>query len=169
MKIIHTASGSVNESDVMLAVASKGIIIAFNTGVEPGAQLLVKQEGIDLREYNVIYNVTEDVEKALLGMLEPTYAEVVNAHADVREVFDLRRRGKVAGCHVRDGTVTRNDQARVLRGDETVVETKVASLRRFQEDVREVQAGFECGISLEDFNDYQVGDVIELFRLERVT
>ena len=169
VKIIHTASGSVNESDVMLAVASKGIIIAFNTGVEPGAQLLVKQEGIDLREYNVIYNVTEDVEKALLGMLEPTYAEVVNAHADVREVFDLRRRGKVAGCHVRDGTVTRNDQARVLRGDETVVETKVASLRRFQEDVREVQAGFECGISLEDFNDYQVGDVIELFRLERVT
>ncbi len=169
VKIIHAASGSVNESDVMLAVASNGIIIAFNTQAEPGAQRLVEQESVDLRQYDVIYKVTEDVEKALTGMLEPTYAEVVTGHAEVRQVFDLRRRGKVAGCYVRDGAVTRNDQARVLRGEESLADTKVSSLRRFQEDVREVQTGFECGISLEDFDDFQEGDVLEFYRLERET
>jgi translation initiation factor IF-2 len=167
VKVIHAASGSVNESDVMLAIASKGIIIAFNTRTEPGAQRLIEQEGVDLRHYNVIYNVTEDVEKAIQGLLEPVYADVVTGHAEVRQVFEIRRRGKIAGCYVRDGQITRSDLARVQRGGEEIADTKVASLRRVQEDVREVQTGFECGISLEDFNSFEEGDVIELYRRER--
>jgi translation initiation factor IF-2 len=167
VKIIHSGSGSVSESDAMLAIASKGIIIAFNTTVEPGAQRLSEQEGIDLRQYNVIYNVTEDVEKALQGLLEPVYVDRVTAHLEVREVFDLRRRGKVAGCYVQDGTISRNDMVHVLRGGEVVADTKIDSLRRFQEDVREVQQNFECGVMLEGFNDLQTGDVLESYRRER--
>jgi translation initiation factor IF-2 len=167
VKVIHAASGSVNESDVMLAIASKGIIIAFNTRTEPGAQRLIEQEGVDLRHYNVIYNVTEDVEKAIQGLLEPVYVDVVTGHAEVRQVFEIRRRGKIAGCYVRDGEITRNDLARVQRGGEEIADTKVASLRRVQEDVRDVQTGFECGVSLEDFNSFEEGDIIELYRRER--
>ncbi len=167
VKVIHGASGSVTEADVMLAIASKGIIIGFNTRVEPGAQHLIELEGVDLRQHSVIYNVTEEVQKALQGMLEPTYKEVVTGHAEVRQVFQLRRRAQVAGCYVRDGAVTRNDLVRVLRGEEALSETKIASLRRFQDDVREVQAGFECGVGLEGFTDFQEGDVLEFYRLER--
>jgi translation initiation factor IF-2 len=169
VKVIHGASGSVTESDAMLAVASKGIIIAFNTPVEPGAQRLIEQERIDLRQYSVIYHITEDVEKALQGLLEPTYEEVVTAHAEVRQVFQIRRRNAVAGCSVRDGTVTRSDLVRVQRGDQVLAETKIAALRRFQEDVREVQTGFECGVTLEDFTDFQEGDVLEFYRRELTT
>ncbi len=174
VKIIHAASGSVNESAANLAIASKGIIIAFNTGLEPGAERLIEQEGIDFRQYNVIYQVTEDVQKALQGMLEPTYKEVVTGHAEVRQVFELRRRPAVAGCYVTDGAISRSDQARVRRGslsanlvEQVVVDSKIASLRRFQEDAREVQAGFECGLLLENFTDFQVGDIIETYRRER--
>ena len=167
VKIIHAASGSVTESDVMLALASGGIIIAFNTRSEPGAQRLVEQEGVDLRQYNVIYHVTEDVQQALQGMREPTYVEVVTGHAEVRQVFQLKRRGQVAGCYVRDGAITGSDLARVVRGEERLADTKVSSLRRFQEDVREVQTGFECGVMLEGFAEFQEGDVLELYRRER--
>ena len=169
VKIIHAASGSINESDAMLAIASKGIIIGFNTGVEPGAERLVAREGVDLRQYSIIYNVTEDVEKALKGMLDPTYVDVVTGHVEVRQVFQIRRRGAVAGCYVRDGAISRNDQVRVLRGEEQLADTKVESLRRFQEDVRDVQSGFECGVTVEDFHDFQEGDVLELYRRERET
>jgi len=168
VKVIHAASGSVTESDVMLAVASKGIIIAFNVRPEPGAQLLAEQERVDLRHYSVIYHVTEDVERALMGMLEPTIEEVVSGHVEVRQVFTLRRRGQIAGCFVRDGAVTRNDLVRVLRNGETLADAKISSLRRFQEDVRDVQTGFECGISVEGFVDFQEGDVLELYRRESV-
>ena len=169
VKIIHSASGGVNESDVMLAIASKGIIIGFNTGTEPGAEKLIAQEGVDLRHYNVIYNITEDVEKALQGMLEPTYIDVISGHAEVREVFQMRRRAKVAGCYVQDGQVTRNDLARLIRDGETLIDTKVASLRRFQEDVREVQTGAECGIMLDGFESFEQGDIVELYHRERET
>ena len=169
VKIIHSASGGVNESDVMLAIASKGIIIGFNTGTEPGAEKLIAQEAVDLRHYNVIYNITEDVEKALQGMLEPTYVDVISGHAEVREVFQMKRRAKVAGCYVRDGQITRNDLARLIRDGETLIDTKVASLRRFQEDVREVQAGAECGIMLDGFESFEQGDIVELYHRERET
>jgi translation initiation factor IF-2 len=169
VKVIHGASGSVTESDAMLAVASKGIIIAFNTPVEPGAQRLIEQEGIDLRHYSVIYHITEDVDKALQGLLEPVYEEVVTGHAEVRQVFQIRRRNQVAGAYVRDGTIARSDLVRVQRGDQVLADTKIANLRRFQEDAREVQTGFECGITLEDFTDFQEGDVLEFYRRELST
>ena len=169
VKIIHTGTGGVTESDVMLAVASKGVIIAFNTGEEGGAQRLAADEKVDIRHYNVIYNIVEDVDKALKGMLEPTFKEVVTAHAEVRQVFRVARRNSIAGCFVRDGTIGRNDTARVQRGGDTLHEGKLTSLKRFQEDVREVATNFECGVQIEGFDSFQEGDVIEFFRMERET
>ena len=128
MKIIHTGSGSVTESDVMLAIASKGIIIAFNTGTEGGAERIAQQEKVDVRHYSVIYNIVEDVDKALKGMLEPTFKEVVDGHAEVRQVFRVARKNSIAGSYVRDGTITRTDQARVLRNG-AVHRTKARSRR----------------------------------------
>jgi translation initiation factor IF-2 len=169
VKIIHTGSGSVTESDVMLAIASKGIIIAFNTGTEGGAERIAATEKVDIRHYNVIYNIVEDVDKALKGMLEPTFKEVVTAHAEVRQVFRVARRNSIAGCFVRDGTITRTDSGRVVRNGATIGEGKVATLKRFQEDVREVQTNFECGVQIDGFESFEEGDVIEFFRIERDT
>jgi translation initiation factor IF-2 len=168
VKIIHSGSGTVTESDVMLAVASGAIVIGFSTKPEPGALRLAAAEGVDMRDYSVIYNLIEDVERALKGLLEPVFKEVVVAQAEVRQVFKVRR-GQVAGCVVREGAVSRGDLARVLRGEEAITESRVDSLRRFQEDVREVQAGMECGIGLEGFGDFQEGDVLELYRRERAS
>jgi translation initiation factor IF-2 len=169
VKIIHTGSGSVTESDVMLAVASKGVIIAFNTGTEGGAEALARQDKVDVRHYSVIYNIVEDVDKALKGMLEPTFKEVVTGHAEVRQVFRVARKNAIAGSYVRDGSILRTDQARVLRSDAVLHTGKISTLKRFQEDVREVTTNFECGIQVEGFEDFQEGDVIETFRMERDT
>jgi translation initiation factor IF-2 len=167
VKIIHTGSGSITESDVMLAVASKGIIIAFNTGTEGGADRLAAAEKVDIRHYNVIYNIVEDVDKALKGMLEPTFRQVVTAHAEVRQVFKVSRRNSIAGCFVRDGTISRTDTARVLRNGAQMFEGKIGSLKRFQEDVREVATNFECGVQIDGFESFEPGDIIEFFRIER--
>jgi translation initiation factor IF-2 len=153
----------------MLAVASKGIIIAFNTGTEGGADRLAASEKVDIRHYTVIYNIVEDVDKALKGMLEPTFREVVTAHAEVRQVFKVSRKNSIAGAFVRDGTITRTDTARVLRNGAQIGEGKLGSLKRFQEDVREVATNFECGIQIDGFDSFEPGDVIECFRIERET
>lgn len=166
-KVIHAQTGMITESDVMLAVASRGVIIGFNTKVEPGARRLAEQEKVDIRLYNIIYQLTEDIDKALRGMLAPTYREVVTGHAEVRQVFKIGRKGQIAGCYVRDGAVTRSDRARVLRGGEVVAEGRIESLRRFQEDVREVQSGYECGIKVEGVDEFQEGDVLEFFHVEQ--
>jgi translation initiation factor IF-2 len=166
VNIIHAATGNVNESDVMLALASKGIVVGFNTRPEPGARRLAEGEGVDIRYYEIIYELADDVTKAVKGLLEPVYVEVVEGHAEVRQVFKVRS-GKVAGCHVRDGQITRAASARVLRGEEVLHTSRVSSLRRFQEDARDVQAGYECGIGVEGFTDYQEGDVIETFSRQR--
>jgi translation initiation factor IF-2 len=169
VKIIHTGSGSVTESDVMLAIASKGIIIAFNTGNEGGAERIAASEKVDIRKYNIIYNIVEDVEKALKGMLEPTFKEVVTAHAEVRQVFRVARKNSIAGSFVRDGTIARTDTGRVMRGGAVIGEGKISTLKRFQEDVREVQTNFECGIQIDGFDSFEEGDAIEFFRVERDT
>jgi translation initiation factor IF-2 len=169
VKIIHTGSGSVTESDVMLAVASRGVIIAFNTGTEGGAERLAAQDKVDIRHYSVIYNIVEDVDKALKGMLEPTFREVVTAHAEVRQVFRVGRRNSIAGCYVRDGTITRTDTARVLRNDAVLYTGKIGTLKRFKDDVREVTTNFECGLQVDGFDSFEEGDVIETFRMERDT
>ena len=166
-RVIHAQTGTITESDVMLAVASRGVIIGFNTRVEPGARRLADQEKVDIRLYNVIYQLTEDIDRALRGMLAPTYKEVVTAHAEVRQVFKVGRRGQIAGCYVRDGVVARSDSARVIRGGEVVARGRIESLRRFQEDVREVQTGYECGIKIEGVDEFQEGDVLEFFHTEQ--
>jgi translation initiation factor IF-2 len=166
VNIVHAATGIITESDVMLALASKGIVIGFNSRPDTGASRLAETEGVDIRFYDVIYNLIEDVTKAMQGMLEPVYVEVVEGHTEVRQVFRVRG-GRIAGCYVRDGVVTRGASARVLRQDEPIHASRVVSLRRFQEDVKEVQAGYECGVGIEGFQDFQEDDVIELYSQQR--
>jgi translation initiation factor IF-2 len=150
----------------MLAAASKAIIVGFSSRPEPGARRLAEAEGVDIRYYEVIYDLVDDIQKALLGLLEPVYSDVIDGHAEVRQVFRISRRGNVVGCYVRDGAVSRGSLVRVLRDEQVLAETRVDSLRRFTEDVRDVQAGYECGIALEGFDDFQEGDVLEFYHRE---
>jgi translation initiation factor IF-2 len=169
VRVIHSGSGSITESDVLLALASKGIIIGFNSRPEPGAQRLAEAESISIRYYNVIYEVVKDVDKALKGMLEPTYTEVIEGQAEVLAVFDAGKKSKVAGVSVKEGKIRRDASARVIRQGESIHESRVSSLRRFKEDVKEVAVGFECGVKIEGFTDFQVGDIIQFYRQEIVS
>jgi len=168
VRILLEGTGDITESDVNLAVASEAIVIGFNVIVDPAAHRVVEAENVDVRLYTVIYKLIDDVEKALKGLLEPEYADKVIGRAVVRAVFKLGRKGRVAGCYVQEGQITRNALARVIRGNETLHESKIGSLKRFAEDVREVATGFECGMDVEGFNNYEEGDVIEAFVKERI-
>ncbi|HTX67963.1 MAG TPA: translation initiation factor IF-2 [Thermoleophilia bacterium] len=168
VQIIHSGVGGVNESDVMLAAASDAIIIGFNVRPSPAATALAESEGVDVRTYRVIYKVTEDITAALVGMLKPTFEEVVLGQAEVRTTFKASKLGTIAGCMVTHGAITRNASMRVLRNDVVVHDGKIASLKRFQEDAREVQEGFECGILLDGFNDVKEGDVLEAYETREV-
>ena len=168
LNILHTSVGGVSESDVDLATAAGGIIIGFNVRPEAKAVQLAERQGVDIRLYNVIYNLIDDMRAALEGLLAPTYREQSIGQAEVRQTFPVSSVGVIAGCFVTEGRLTRNAQARVVR-DHTVVHTgRVRSLRRFKDDVREVAAGYECGISLENFHDIKPGDIIETFEMEEV-
>ena len=167
INIIRSGSGNVTESDVMLAIASKGLIITFNTGVEAGAKRMAEAEGIDIRHYDVIYALVGDVEKALKGMLEPVYVEVIQGRVEVRQIFGAGKGVKVVGVYVTEGKVSRDVSVRVRRKDEVVFESVVASLRRFKENVNEVATGYECGIGIKDFSNYQVGDILEFYKMEK--
>jgi translation initiation factor IF-2 len=160
--LIHDAVGNVGEADVHLASASKAIIIAFNVKVDPAAQRLAGNQGVDIRSYTIIYKLIDDIEAALKGMLEPVYREQIDGHAEVMQLF---KAGKtiIAGCRVVDGKLTRSAQVRVLRNSKVVFTGLLQSLRRGKDDVREVAQGFECGIVVEDYNEVQAGDVIETF------
>lgn len=168
VRIIHASTGSISDTDVMLAVASKAIIIGFNTRPTLGAVQVADIEGVDIRPYEIIYNLVDDIEKALAGLLEPVFTEVLEGRAQVRAVFTASKIGKVAGSYVSDGRVSRGAMARVMRDGQVIYDSKIASLRRFKDDVREIPAGLECGISLEGYHDFQVGDIIEVYRKERV-
>ncbi len=165
VKVLHTATGKISESDVMLARASEGIVVGFNVRSEPGAVRISEAESVDIRHYDIIYKLTEDIENALKGIMEPIIEEIVDGHAEVRAIFRVRG-SRIAGCMVTDGIVRRNSQARVKRGEEVLRESRVSSLRRFKDDAREVQAGVECGIGVEGFSEFQEGDVIEAFHTE---
>ncbi len=167
VRIVHSGSGSITENDVLLAIASKGIIIGFNARPEPGAKRLADMEGVDIRSYQVIYTLVEDVEKALAGMLEPTYVDVIEGHGEVRATFSTRQ-GKIAGVYVTDGKISRGASARVLRKGQPVFEGQVSSLKHFKENVREITAGFECGVGVEGFPEFDVGDIIETYRKEKM-
>ncbi len=169
VKILHQGTGNITESDVMLAVASKAIILGFSVTVDGTAQRMAEAEGVDIRNYNIIYNLIEDVEKALTGLLEPVYREVVTGHAEIRQVFRISKVGKIAGCYVIDGEIPRNSMVRVQRAGAVIREDRITNLKRFQEDVTEVKTGYECGINLGNFNDFEVGDVLEAFKKERVS
>jgi translation initiation factor IF-2 len=170
IKIIHSAVGAINESDVLLAAASNAIIIGFNVRPDRNAGDVAEREKVDIRHHSVIYNVTDEIKKAMAGLLDPTFKEQRIGSAVIRETFRVPKVGTIAGCMVQDGRITRSGdaQARLLRDHVVVWEGKLASLRRFKDDVSEVKAGFECGIGLQNFNDVKVGDVIEVFQMERV-
>lgn len=167
VRIIHSGTGAITETDVMLAVASKAIIIGFNTSPDLGARRLAETDGVDIRLCDVIYNVVEDIQKALVGMLEPVFVEVVEGHGEVIAAFVLGKKGKVAGVRVKDGVISRGAGVRVIRGKQVIHDSSITSLKHFKEDVKEMAAGFECGVGVEGFPDFQVGDALETYRKER--
>ncbi len=167
VRIIHGGTGNITESDVMLATASNGLIIGFNVSSEEGARRLASTKGVDVRYYDVIYSLADDVDKALKGMLEPTYTEVIDGQAEVRAIFPAGKGAKAAGVYVNDGKVSRNASVRVRRGDEILADSTVSSLKRFKDDAKEVAAGYECGVGIKDFNDFEVGDTLEFYRMEK--
>ncbi|MFN3762568.1 MAG: translation initiation factor IF-2 [Anaerolineae bacterium] len=168
VNIIHAAAGNVTESDINLAIASRAIVIGFQVTVDPAARRLAENEGVDVRIYDIIYELIDEVELALKGLLEPTYVEKTIGKAEVRATFEIPKVGRVAGCYVLEGEVRRNARARLFRQGEQKFDGPLASLKRFAKDVREVKAGYECGIGLEGFHDIQVGDILEFYVKERV-
>ena len=170
IRIIHTGVGAVSESDVLLASTSNAIIIGFNVRPDRNAAAVAEREGVDIRKHSVIYNVTDEVKKAMSGLLEPTTREQQLGLAQVREVFKVPKFGAAAGCLVTEGRITRagDAQARLVRDGVVVHEGRIGSIRRFKDDVNEVKSGIECGIAFEKFADIKAGDVIESFTVETV-
>jgi translation initiation factor IF-2 len=168
LKIIHSSTGAITESDVMLASASGAIVIGFNVRANPRVREIAEKENVDIRYYDVIYNALEDIRRAMVGLLEPIYKENIIGRADIKEIFSIPKIGMIAGCYVTDGYVERNAKVRLLRDEVVVFDGKMASLKRFKDDVKEVQSGYECGIGLENFKDVKPGDVFEVYQVEEV-
>lgn len=168
LKVIHTAVGGISENDVMLASVSDAIIVGFNVRPDRHATELADRESVEIRTYQIIYEMIDEVEKAMRGMLAPTFKEVVLGRAEVRQTIHVSSVGTIAGSYVLDGKITRTGHVRVLRDSVVIFDDKIASLRRFKDDVREVQQGYECGISLEKFNDIKVGDILECYEMRQV-
>ncbi len=163
VRLLHDGVGNISETDVHLASASNAVIIGFNVKIDSAAQRLAQNEGVDIRSYDVIYKLGDDIEAALKGMLEPTYREQIDGHAEVLQLFKVGKTTVIAGCRITDGKLTRSSQARVQRAGKVILTGQIASLRRGKDDVREVASGFECGVTIEDFNQFEVGDIIEAF------
>jgi translation initiation factor IF-2 len=163
VNILHSGTGNIGKNDVTLAAASQAIVMGFNVTADEGARMTAEKEGVSIRLYDIIYRLTEDVEKALKGMLTPEEKEVVIGQAEVRAIFKIPKIGKIAGCRVSEGEIRRNSFIRVLRGEETVHEGEISSLKHEKDDVREARAGFECGIGVKGFEDFQEGDVLECY------
>lgn len=167
VRVLYAETGNIGENDVMLASASKAIVIGFNVQADVAARRLAEKEGISIRLYDIIYRLTEDIEKALKGMLEPVVTEKVIGRAEVMAVFPISKVGKIAGCKVREGELRRNAKVRLTRGDDLVYEGEMSSLKHEKEDVREVRTGFECGVGLKNFHNIEVGDEIVCYVLEK--
>jgi len=168
VRILHSGTGTINDSDVLLAAASDALIIGFNVRPSGKVQELAKNEKVDIRTYDVIYHALDDIKKAMVGMLDPSFEENVIGSAEVRETFQVPKVGTVAGCYVLDGKIERNAKVRVLRDGVVIFTGQLASLRRFKDDVKEVQAGYECGMGVVNYNDIRVGDVLEAFVMKEV-
>jgi len=168
IKIIHSSTGTITETDVILASASRAIIIGFNVRPDARVAEVAQREGVEIKLYDVIYNVISDIKAAMEGLLEPEYKEVVQGRAEVRELFKVPKVGTIAGSYVTDGKITRQSGIRLVRDGVVVFDGKIMSLKRFKDDAREVLAGFECGIGIEGFNDIHVGDIIEAYVTEKL-
>jgi translation initiation factor IF-2 len=168
LKILRSGAGNITENDVMLASASEAIILGFGVAPERNVRDLAEQDGVEIRSYNIIYKLLEDMELAMKGMLEPVYADKVTGKAEIRAVFKISKKGNIAGSYVLEGKILRNGKARIYRNKQVVFDGEIDTLKRFQEDVREVATGFECGIAFEGYNDLQTGDIVECYVKERV-
>jgi translation initiation factor IF-2 len=168
LNILHGETGNITENDVMLASASKAIVVGFNVQADVAARKLAESEGVSIRLYEIIYRLLEDIERALKGMLEPVEVETTIGQADVRAVFRISKIGAIAGCRITNGEIRRGARARVRRRGETVFEGYIHSLKHLQEDVKELRSGFECGIGIKNFDGFEVGDIIECYLLEKV-
>ena len=168
VNVIHTGVGGITENDINLASASSALVVGFNVRPSAEAKMLADREGVDIRTYRVIYKLTEEIQQALVGMLSPVTTEEVIGEAEVRALFKVSRLGTIAGCMVTNGIVRRNARARIVRDGTVIHETSISQLKRFKEDAREVNEGFECGILLEGFNDVKEGDILEIFETREV-
>ena len=167
INIIHSSTGKINESDVNLASTANAIIIGYNTKPNKKTQELAAAENVEIRTYNVIYELTDDIKKALKGMLEPVEKEVYQGNAEVKRIFKIKGAGIIAGCLVKEGTIYRNSKIKLIRNSEVIHEGKIASLKHLKKDVTEIKKGYECGINILDFKDIQEGDIIEAFTIEK--
>ena len=165
---IHGGVGGINETDIMLAKASQAIVIGFNVRADNNAKSVAEKEGVDIRLYNVIYDAVDDVTAAMKGMLTPKFTENILGSAEVREVFKISGVGAVAGCYVTNGKIVRNGKVRVYRNNVRVYDGSIMALKRFKDDVKEVSYGYECGISVENYNDIKIGDVFEVYLMEEI-
>ena len=168
VRVIHGAVGAITETDVTLAAASNALVIGFNVRPDGNATVQAEKENIEIKTYRIIYDAIEDVKSAMIGMLEPEYKEVVNGKAEVRMTYKISNVGTIAGCYVTDGKIVRNSEIRVIRDGIVIFESTLASLKRFKDDAKEVAKGYECGLSVEKFNDLKEGDVIESFTMEAI-
>jgi translation initiation factor IF-2 len=168
IRVLHASVGAITETDVLLASASNAIIIGFNVRPERSATQLAEQEKVDIRLHTIIYELVDEMKRAMTGMLEPVYKEVYKGRAQVREVFRITKVGNVAGCLVQDGSITRDSSVRLLRDNVVMHTGKIGSLKRFKNDASEVKSGMECGITLDNFGDFKPGDIFEAFVSERV-
>ena len=168
LQVIHAAVGAINETDVDLARASEAIIIGFNVRPTPAARKAAELENVDIRLHNIIYKLAEEIREAMEGLLEATYQEKIIGRVEIREVFNISKLGNIGGSYVLEGVVQRNAEARLLRDNVVIHTGKIGSLRRFKDDVKEVAAGFECGVGLAGYHDIKPGDILEIFVMEAI-
>lgn len=168
VRVIHGAVGAITETDITLAAASNALMIGFNVRPDSNAVAMAEKDGVDIKTYRIIYDAIEDVKSAMIGMLDPEYKEVINGKAEVRMTYKISNVGTIAGCYVTDGKIVRNSEVRVIRDGIVIFESVLASLKRFKDDAKEVNKGYECGLSVERFNDLKEGDIIESFTMEAV-
>lgn len=168
VRVIHAGVGAINESDILLASTSNAIIVGFNVRPNEAAAAAAKRDHVDMRMYRVIYDAINEIEAAMKGMLAPQYREAVIGHAEVRQTYKVSAIGTIAGCYVKDGKITRDGQVRILRDNIVIHEGQIGSLQRFKDSVKEVAANYECGMSIEKYNDIKEGDIFECFIMEEI-
>jgi translation initiation factor IF-2 len=168
IKIVHSGVGGISENDVLLAATAGGLVIGFNVRPDTAAQKIARERGVEIKNYSIIYNLSDDMKLAMAGMLNPDVVEETLGSVEVRNTFTVPKLGVIAGCFVKDGKVVRNGLVRLVRDGRVIYSGKISSLKRFKDDAKEVQSGYECGVGIENYNDLKVGDVIEVYQTKEV-